>query len=390
MSTETHRYRTIVAAWDAYVGDRELTYEDMAGAQAAVAAVLPDVTVPEVSAALRWRASELEKEAEFQVRIVRLAQATGCPEGTPVLPWLVKRGLMRRDGITAPLGYAFTDKAKVQVAPWPSATRKTLAGASLRPTAAGTTSASGFADARQQNNHPRARRHTRAAEGGAMSDSIIPRPEPEVLAARARRALGQSSRQVIKPVIYFAGKISKNGWRESIAGYRAGGLLDGCEDDERSLFDPRYRVECDAFFYGGPFFASCDHGCDHRPAQHASGSCAYAGEDASDRGLYPKILAVNSERIRRADLMFTFIDEVDCFGTLIELGIALRQPKPTVRAVGFGPRLQPQQRKEQWMAEHCATRVYAGPLAAMWHEFATEFLPLYRPSPRPAPLEGGG
>jgi len=111
----TDRYRTIVAAWEAYAGDRERsTDEDFRGAMAAIVAVLPEATPMEVPAALRWRSHEAEKEAVFWNEVMRLAQATGCLKSKPVLPWLVKRGLIRRDGITAPMDYAFTDKANVR------------------------------------------------------------------------------------------------------------------------------------------------------------------------------------------------------------------------------------------------------------------------------------
>jgi hypothetical protein len=81
-----------------------------------------------------------------------------------------------------------------------------------------------------------------------------------------------------KPVIYFAGKIARYDWRVEITGDdRVGGLPDNGGAPIEGMFDPDYRVEYDSFFYGGPFFVSCDHGCGHAQA-HALGGCG--GEEA--------------------------------------------------------------------------------------------------------------
>jgi hypothetical protein len=175
-----------------------------------------------------------------------------------------------------------------------------------------------------------------------------------------------------KPVIYFAGKIAKCDWRTEITGdNRVGGLAwDGGAPIEH-MFDPDYRVEYDHFCYGGPFFISCDHGCGH-VERHALGGC-FGEESGVDRS---KILMVNTQRIIKADYMFTFINEVNCFGTLIELGIALQQP--TLRtAVAFGPNVSIAQYKDLWMAEQCAQEVYTGPVKYAWQKFAAHHLSFF-------------
>ena len=57
-----------------------------------------------------WRrASEQQlREAETQFELCKLARATGCPDQTPVIPWLLERGLVveHPDG-----GYVMTAKA---------------------------------------------------------------------------------------------------------------------------------------------------------------------------------------------------------------------------------------------------------------------------------------
>ena len=150
----------------------------------------------------------------------------------------------------------------------------------------------------------------------------------------------------MKPTVYFAGKIAQRDWRFDITGdKRVGGLFDNGGAPIEHQFDPEYRVEYDHFFYGGPFFVACDHGCGHAE-YHANGSCG--GADYAPR--HREIFQVNHQRILNADFMFTFINEVNCFGTLIELGIALQRPN-LCTAVTFGPDLSIAQYKDLWMAE---------------------------------------
>jgi nucleoside 2-deoxyribosyltransferase len=209
---------------------------------------------------------------------------------------------------------------------------------------------------------------------------IRPKPEYEVKRANAIAAACSGwKRQPLrtgKAVLYLAGKIRKNDWRT--------GIVDcgiDIEDDEAKLFNPDFRIEYDSFYYGGPLFARCDHGCSHNPGQHASAACGspdFAPDPEDMTGGWARrhqaILKVNAERIRRADLLFCFINETDCHGTLIELGIAFAQPKPMVRAVAFGPRLTEAERLDLWMAAECATHLYEGTARAAWREFAREFL----------------
>ena len=134
--------------------------------------------------------------------------------------------------------------------------------------------------------------------------------------------------------------------------------------------DPDYRVEYGDFLYGGPFFVSCDHGCAHGRS-HANGiNCG------TEEPSYSRIFEVNRQRILNADFMFAFINEIDCFGTLIELGIALQQPK-LCTAVTFGPNVSIAQYKDLWMAEQCAGSVYLGSAKDTWQEFTRDRLRTY-------------
>ena len=174
----------------------------------------------------------------------------------------------------------------------------------------------------------------------------------------------------MKPTVYFAGKISKRDWRYDITGdERVGGLPDNGGDPIEHQFDPDYRVEYDSFFYGGPFFVSCDHGCGHG-REHGNGSCGGEGSPPP----HWKIFEVNRKRILKADYMFTFINETSCFGTLIELGIASQRPNLRT-AVTFGPNVSIAQYKDLWMAEQCGgMHVYFGSAKDAWQEFEENVL----------------
>lgn len=158
-----------------------------------------------------------------------------------------------------------------------------------------------------------------------------------------------------KPTIYIAGKIAQHDWR--------GKLVRGVElytDDEELLFDPNYRIDQGAFYYGGPFFVACDHCCAHGHANHGVGASGDAGcmsgfwgnENSTPR----RVFKVNRQRVARADIVFAYIDQLDCFGTMIELGMAAELGKDI--AVCFDPQLSRSHIRDFWMARLCAVAVY--------------------------------
>ena len=171
-----------------------------------------------------------------------------------------------------------------------------------------------------------------------------------------------------KPVVYLAGKIAPHDWREKLVGYDIA-LNTG---DERQLFDPCYRVERPSYIYGGPFYVACDHCCAHGIANHGVGA---SGDSAGcmtewwgDRHSTPRrVFEVNRRRIANANIIFAFIDRTDCYGTLIELGIAAELGKRV--AVVLGANLSANDIRELWMARMCATAgLYVGwPLERAWH-----------------------
>ena len=68
--------------------------------------------------------------------------------------------------------------------------------------------------------------------------------------------------------------------------------------------------------------------------------------------------------------MFAYINETDCHGTLIELGMAVARHKQVV--VAFGPNLSDAQIKDLWMCRMCADTIdgfYTGTPKAVWAAF---------------------
>jgi hypothetical protein len=167
-----------------------------------------------------------------------------------------------------------------------------------------------------------------------------------------------------KPVIYFAGKISKRDWRdEVVAGH--GHELDG-GDNEHLLFDARHHVDCGYYCYGGPFYVRCDHGCGHGPANHGCGAAEAVCIWPDGRSIQRRVFDVNRQRIANADAVFAYINEVDCLGTLVEVGMATALGKQVV--VALGPDLTFRQTDELWVARHCASGLlYVGwPVSRAW------------------------
>jgi hypothetical protein len=158
----------------------------------------------------------------------------------------------------------------------------------------------------------------------------------------------------VKPVIYFAGKISKHGWRDTLLGHRAGGV------GEPDIWNPDFMLETPGFHYGGPFFISCDHGCGHARNAHGAECC----ENPDLRKTQLLVWSLNRARLGQADVVFAYIDEVTCFGTMFEIGMATEMGKPIV--IGFGPHLTSTQISDLWTLHIYADAVFFGDAAQTW------------------------
>ena len=143
-----------------------------------------------------------------------------------------------------------------------------------------------------------------------------------------------------KHSVYLAGKISKNDWRLKIAGRR---FRDYGYDRKIGAVGytwTDYEVN-DEMSITGPFFISCDHGCYHGNNSHGVGlnrfmhdpfgrkdgwfGCCGDGEEPPFTE--QEVLNICKLQIDRADIVFAYIDCLDCFGTLAEIGYAHAKEK---------------------------------------------------------------
>lgn len=121
--------------------------------------------------------------------------------------------------------------------------------------------------------------------------------------------------------IYMAGKISQNGWRNALADIR-----------HESFFDTDHYVPIKEHFlnYVGPFFISCDHGCSHGRNEHGVGcGCGDNSEYSIQSGPDYDLFVMNTclKNINRCQTVYAWIDSLDCYGTLLELGYAYANRK---------------------------------------------------------------
>ena len=125
-----------------------------------------------------------------------------------------------------------------------------------------------------------------------------------------------------KPVnIYLAGKIEPHGWRHAFFDMRNEFIWDEKIPYLQSLsvtmdWDKNIKVT-------GPFFLSCDHSCYHGEGNHGLGihqpvSCLTGGNTHSAS----EVIEICKEQIKRADVIFGYINSDTCFGSLFEIGYA--------------------------------------------------------------------
>ena len=138
----------------------------------------------------------------------------------------------------------------------------------------------------------------------------------------------------LKPRLYLAGKIARHGWRERLTRDKTVYVADS--------LDPHESVNFHDFMLTGPFFVACGHGCAHGPATHGQD---YLGPGDGARR---RVFDANIARIERSDFIFAHVNEVDCFGTLFEIGHAHACGIPVF--LNFGPDLTDRQKHELWFA----------------------------------------
>jgi hypothetical protein len=144
----------------------------------------------------------------------------------------------------------------------------------------------------------------------------------------------------LKPRVYLAGKISQHGWREQLTQETV---------IVRDALDPHETRDFPDFTLTGPFFVACGHGCAHGPATHGQ---EYLGPGDEARR---RVFDANIDRIEHSDFVFAHINELDCFGTLFEIGHAHASGVPVF--LNFGPDLTDRQKRELWFSRMACAMV---------------------------------
>jgi hypothetical protein len=133
--------------------------------------------------------------------------------------------------------------------------------------------------------------------------------------------------------LYFAGKIEKYGWRRDIIGNYYNTGLDLLEDEETNWSNSGgksaewkvlHSVINDIHAYVGPYFLGCDHGCSHGSNKHGNAACGE--QDAKNRNA---IINACKRAIECSNIVFAWVDNKTCYGTLWELGYATALGKET-------------------------------------------------------------
>lgn len=187
------------------------------------------------------------------------------------------------------------------------------------------------------------------------------------------KAVAQSQRASTKD-FYFAGKIHANDWRHNIVR----GLRD-INPDASGTGYPSFPFDQLAR-YVGPFFISDDHKCAHGNATHGR------GENCTDDGDTADVIVRRSlTGIDQAGVLFAWINEADCYGTLAEIGYAKAKGKEIWIAISqdlidsgdidafvdCGKHCEPRNdRNEMWFIQHLADKYLVAATAQdAWGQF---------------------
>jgi hypothetical protein len=144
-----------------------------------------------------------------------------------------------------------------------------------------------------------------------------------------------------EPIIYFAGKIANKEWREECFPHNYPWDI-SCGSSNPDSF----AVLCDGIRYGGPFFSECKHA----RRGHTKRCCT----EETPSAVHHYIWHQNKGLIRNAQYVFAYINETDCFGTMMEVGMAASMRKDIV--VCLGPSLSTNQQDDMWMLSMASTR----------------------------------
>lgn len=126
-----------------------------------------------------------------------------------------------------------------------------------------------------------------------------------------------------------------------------------------------HQYKWSEYRYTGPYTGACDHGCAHSPlckqdsvstrgsSSHAMALTGCFEEQA--RWSMSDVFLRSLDGIRKADYVFVWIEDYECYGTLVEVGVAHTLGKPIYLA--HKPTIEPC--GDMWFAFECATKTAA-------------------------------
>lgn len=129
-----------------------------------------------------------------------------------------------------------------------------------------------------------------------------------------------------KTYIYLAGKIKSNGWREAIVNirncdYMAAGTK--TKEELLLLFKKGFISFNNFYAIKGPFFLSCDHSCYHGENSHGVGvNQEGCGSMFGDAFTEEEVIDVCKYQIENSDIIFAYINDNTCYGSMFEIGYA--------------------------------------------------------------------
>lgn len=168
----------------------------------------------------------------------------------------------------------------------------------------------------------------------------------------------------------MAGKISKNGWREEILGYR-GVSEDAPEfDSDFSKIWAERKIENvnRSMVYTGPFFLGDDHGCFHGPNEHGCGASGTACGAAYDGINRVEIHKSCLDAINRSTHIFAWVDDPTAYGTLVEIGYARALGKAIAVYFDSGKK---RDLWDLWFAAHCGEFAWMPTPVQAWDHFTS-------------------
>lgn len=175
-----------------------------------------------------------------------------------------------------------------------------------------------------------------------------------------------------KPVIYLAGKITKNDWRQEL------GI--NPEIDSWPSLSSEPPADYPDFLYSGPFSVGCDHGCWHGQGSHGAGAkpkevgCSVGvSNDQRQRAIYLACL----KQIARSHAVLAHISTPDCYGTLTEIARAAEQGK--LIALHLSANLPNRVYDDLWFIREHANIILRENLARAFHGFV-QYARMFRTS----------